>query len=133
MSGTGVDADDYADPHGPAARAAASAQAAALAAQAAKGGLRFEVWLEPSTATWMLERIAAGDFIDPVEATNHAFQDMKELSRHPRVRQALLSEMISAALEEPRTDGPVLIEEIMAELEANAGQEAAAWPARARP
>ncbi len=43
-------------------------QARALKATAAKDGLKFEAYLTPNIATWVLEMVERGDFIDPSEA-----------------------------------------------------------------
>jgi antitoxin ParD1/3/4 len=59
-------------------------------------GMTFEVFLPESIANWLREKIAAGAFKDPGEAAFVAFQDMRELDRHPDVRQELLKAMIEA-------------------------------------
>ena len=45
------------------------ARARSLRKQAAEGGLRFEAYLPPQLAEWLLERIEKGVFLDPSEAT----------------------------------------------------------------
>jgi antitoxin ParD1/3/4 len=49
-------------------RNAGAAHATALKAQAAAGGLRFEAYLPPDMAVWLLELIEQGTFKDPDEA-----------------------------------------------------------------
>jgi Arc/MetJ-type ribon-helix-helix transcriptional regulator len=65
-------------------------------------GLTFEVFLPEGLADWLREQIGAGVFQDAVEAAFVAFQDLRELDRHPDVRKALLQARIQAALDDPR-------------------------------
>lgn len=119
--------DDENDPFGRAARGAAAAQAQSLMAEAAKGGLRFEVWLSPERAAWVLERIIAGEFIDPCEAAFVAFGEAIELDRHPKVRRALLEAMIVAAMEGPTVEAKQAMAEIKAKLNERGSCEPAVW------
>jgi hypothetical protein len=49
------------------------AQAKALREQASEGGLRFEVFLPPGLAEWILDLVALGVFVDPSEAVFTTF------------------------------------------------------------
>ena len=52
----------------PEVKAMRIAQARALKEQAGKGGLRFEAYLPPGLAEWLLDLIERGVFADPSEA-----------------------------------------------------------------
>jgi antitoxin ParD1/3/4 len=64
--------------------------------------MAFEVFLPESIADWLREKLAAGVFEDPSEAACIAFQDLRELVRHPAVREELLKAMINASADDPR-------------------------------
>jgi hypothetical protein len=59
------------------------------------------VFLPEAIANWLREKLAAGVFKDPGEAAFVAFQDMRELDRHPSIRQELLKAMIDARAADP--------------------------------
>jgi antitoxin ParD1/3/4 len=65
------------------------AQAKALRKQAAEGGLRFEAYLPPQLAEWLLERIEKGVFLDPSEAVFVLLGEYEELEPHTDLRQEL--------------------------------------------
>ena len=62
---TDTDAPEWPDP---ADKAYAVEQAKRLRNQVAEGGLRFEAYLPPSLALWLLDLIEQGKFLDPSEA-----------------------------------------------------------------
>lgn len=76
------------------------AQAAALRDQAREGGLRFEAYLPPALADWMLERIERGTFADPSEAVFAIVGNFRELEPHHDLRDALLGRMLDASAAE---------------------------------
>ena len=82
----------------PGHQAKAVAQAQALTTQASEGGLRFEVFLPPGLAEWLLGMVASGTFLDPAEAAFVMFGEQKELSAHPDLRRALLGRSLQAAM-----------------------------------
>jgi hypothetical protein len=53
-------------------------------------GMTFEVFLPDSSAEWLRAKLAAGLFTDAAEAALVAFRDLRELDRHPQVREQLL-------------------------------------------
>jgi hypothetical protein len=65
-------------------------------------GMTFGVFLPEPLADWLREKLDAGAFEDPGEAAFVAFQDLRELDRHPAVRKALLKAMIKSSAEHPR-------------------------------
>ena len=82
------------------------AQAQALRKRAAKGGLRFEAYLPPQLAEWLLERIEKGVFLDPSEAAFVLFGENEELEPHKDLRQELLRRRLKAAIDDPRPSIP---------------------------
>ena len=89
------------------------AQAEALRDQARTGGLRFEAYLPPALADWMLERIERGIFADPSEAVFAIVRTYSELEPHRDLRDELLGRMLDASaaeLESARRAGEVFAE-----------------------
>jgi hypothetical protein len=114
--------------NGPEAKAARIAQARALKAQAGKGGLRFEAYLPPGLAEWLLDLIERGVFADPAEAGFVIFGEHRELEPHADLRRELLSRSCQAAMVDPR---PSLsgdeVEKHFQELSAAPLPESAVW------
>ena len=86
----------------PADKAHAVEQANRLRNQVAKGGLRFEAYLPPSLALWLLDLIEQGKFLDPSEAVFVILGEHKELEPHADLRRELLKRSIQAAIDDPR-------------------------------
>jgi hypothetical protein len=64
-------------------------------------GMTFEVFLPELLADWLRKKLAGGVFKNPGEAAFVAFQDLRELDRHPAVRKALLKAMINSSADDP--------------------------------
>jgi Arc/MetJ-type ribon-helix-helix transcriptional regulator len=90
------------------------AQAKALRARAEKGGLRFNAYLPPGLADWLLGLIEKGTFIDPSEAVFVMLQQAQELEPHHDLRRELLARMLQAAEDDPRPSIPA--EEVFKKL-----------------
>jgi antitoxin ParD1/3/4 len=82
------------------------AQAKALRKQAAEGGLRFEVYLPPRLAKWLLELVESGVFLDPSEAVFVLLGEREELEPHVGLRGELLRRSVDAAFNDPRPSIP---------------------------
>lgn len=80
----GAFADNYAE----------RSQAKALREQARAGGLRFEAYLPPDMADWLLERVERGGFVDPSEAVFAIVQNYIEMEPHRDLRDELLCRML---------------------------------------
>jgi antitoxin ParD1/3/4 len=93
-----------------AAHAAGSAQARAVKEQAHEGGLRFEAYLPPNLAEWVLDLVARGVFTDPSEAVFVILGEHKDLEPHADLRQELLRRRLGAAMDDPRP--PISSEEV---------------------
>lgn len=86
----------------PADMAHAVEQAKRLRDQAAKGGLRFEAYLPPGLALWLLDRIEQGKFLNPSEAVFVILDEHEELEPHADLRGELFKRRIQAAADDPR-------------------------------
>jgi antitoxin ParD1/3/4 len=86
----------------PEAEVARIAQARALREQAGKGGLRFEAYLPPDLAEWLLDLIERGVFADPSEAVFVILGEHRDLEPHDDLRRELLSRSLKVAIDDPR-------------------------------
>lgn len=80
---------------------AAAVQAKALREQAREGGLKFEAYLPPALAEWMLDMVERGVFTSPSEAVFVILGEHKELQPHGDLRDELLRRMIQASIDDP--------------------------------
>jgi antitoxin ParD1/3/4 len=92
------------------------AQARALRREASRGGLRFEAFLPPALAAWLLDQIERGVFADPNDAIALIFEEHRELEPHADLRRELLQRTIQAAIDDPRP--PIGAEEVDKRLRA---------------
>jgi antitoxin ParD1/3/4 len=76
--------------------------AAAIHDQARQSGLRFEAYLPPALADWLLARIESGVFTDPAEAVFVLLTESRELEPHTDLRGELLRRSLQAAADDPR-------------------------------
>ena len=90
------------------------AQAQGLREQARAGGLRFEAYLPPALADWLLERIERGMFADPSEAVFAIVGNFHDLEPHRDLRDELLRRLLQAAVDDPRPGIPH--EQVQAEM-----------------
>jgi hypothetical protein len=72
-----------------------AAQARALFAQAASDGLRFEGYLPPPLATWILKKIAERVFPSPEAAILAIVSDHVQLDRLERLRQLMMERSLA--------------------------------------
>ena len=96
---------------------AVAAQARELRDQARAGGLRFEVYLPPGVAEWLLGLVGA--FTGPSEAAWVMIQEAMELESHADLRRELLQRKITASINDPRpwVSGEELMQRLTAELD----------------
>ncbi|MDR3440586.1 CopG family transcriptional regulator [Telmatospirillum sp.] len=73
-----------------------------LQEQARKGGLRFDAYLPPDLAEWLLDFIERGVFTDPSEAVFVIFSEHHDLEPHADLRTELLRRSCQAAIDDPR-------------------------------
>ena len=90
-------------------------QAKALREQARKGGLKFEAYLPPDIADWLLDLIEREVFTDPSEAVFVILWEHMELQPHKDLRDELLRRKVQAAIDDSR---PLLsFDDVRARLE----------------
>ncbi|MDP2080219.1 MAG: hypothetical protein U0934_15340 [Pseudotabrizicola sp.] len=94
----------------------ANQQAQVARDAATEGGLRFQAYLPPELALWLLDRIEQGIFIDPSEAVFVLLVEARELEPHSDLRQELMKRRILSAADDPRPSIPA--DKFMAKLEA---------------
>jgi len=95
-------AHDEAEPFDAEERRVGAAHAASLKAQAAAGGLRFEIFLPPGLAVWLLDLVEKGLFKDPAEAAFVMLGEQQDLWAYPDLRRDLLRRTVEAAANDPR-------------------------------
>lgn len=101
----------------------------ALKGKAREGGLRFEAYLTPDLATWVLEMIERGEFDSPSEAVFALLRESKDLHEFPDLRKQLLRRILEAAIDDQRPSAPA--EEAFARLRTRMERplpEPAVWP-----
>jgi hypothetical protein len=89
--------------------------------------LRFEAYLPPELALWLLDRIEQGKFLDPSEAVFVILGEHEELEPHADLRRELFKRRIQADDDDPR---PGISGEEMMERLRQASKEARQEPAR---
>lgn len=112
-------------------KAADVTQAEALKEAAGKGGLRFEVFLPPGLAEWVLEFVTREIFTDPAEAVFHILREHRDLEPHADLRQESLRRSLQAAMDDPRPSisGEEFFEQLEREM-AEPQPEPATWTRR---
>ena len=77
-------------------------QAKALRERARAGGLRFEAYLPPDLAVWLIDLIERGVFVDPGEAVFVMLTEQHDLEPHADLREEILRRSCQAAMDDPR-------------------------------
>lgn len=93
--------DEQKDWRTDAQRAEDIAQAKALREQACAGGLRFEVYLPPGLAEWVLDFVERGVFVDPSEAVFVILGEHQDLEPHDDLREEILRRSLEASINDP--------------------------------
>jgi len=78
-------------------------QAKALRERARAGGLRFEAYLPPDLAVWLIDLIERGVFVDPGEAVFVMLTEQHDLEPHADLREEILRRSCQAAMDDPRS------------------------------
>jgi antitoxin ParD1/3/4 len=84
--------------------------------QAAKGGLRFEAYLPPSLAEWVISLVEQDIFQSPSEAVFVAMQSFRELDEHPDLKQELLNRAIQQGIDAAEQGGAMPAGDVMERL-----------------
>lgn len=77
-------------------------QAQRLREQARSGGLRFEAYLPPDLAVWLLGLIERGVFTDPSEAVFVMLGEQQEMEPHSDLREEFLRRSCQVAIDDSR-------------------------------
>ena len=93
-------------------KAGGIAQAKALREQATKGGLRFEAYLPPGIAEWLLGLIEQGVFLDPSEAVFVILGEHQELEPHLDLRKEFLERRLLSGINDPDIPAEEVFEEL---------------------
>jgi antitoxin ParD1/3/4 len=106
-------------------------QAKDIREQAKKGGLRFEAYLPPEFADWILELIERGVFTDPSEAVFVILGEHRDLEPHADLREEILRRSCQAAMDDPRPGIPhEKMKERLRELATRPRPDPAVWQHR---
>jgi antitoxin ParD1/3/4 len=89
---------------------------ASVRRQAAKGGLRFDAYLPPSLAEWVISLVEQDVFHSPSEAVFVAMQSFRELDDHPDLKQELLNRAIQKGIDSAEQGGTMSAEDVMTRL-----------------
>jgi antitoxin ParD1/3/4 len=81
-------------------------QAKALREQVRSDGLRFEAYIPPGLAEWLLDQVERGVFVDPSEAVFVMLTEQHDLEPHADLREEILRRSCRAALDDPRPGIP---------------------------
>ena len=103
---------------------------ASVRRQAAEGGLRFDAYLPPGLAEWVIGLVEQEIFHSPSEAVFVAMQSFRELDDHPDLKRELLKRTLQNRVASVEEGGGIPAEEVMERLR-NAiegpGAEPAVW------
>lgn len=109
-------------------RAAQQEQAARLKPAAEKAGLKFEAYLTPGDAEWVLARVENSVFLSPSELVSIAVHQFIEMHDYPDLRRELLHRTLQKAMDDPSPGIPM--EEAFAEIRADIEEFKKYEPAR---
>ena len=84
--------------------------------QACEGGLRFEAYLPPRLAEWVIALVDQDVFHSPTEAVFVAMQSFQELDEHPDLKQELLKRAIQKGIDSAKEGGGIPAEQVMERL-----------------
>ena len=90
-------------------------QAKELQEQASKGGLRFEVFLPDRLASWILDKVANGIFMDPSEAVFVFLGECYDIEPYADLQDLIFQRRIQKGLDS--SDPGISIEEFKKEME----------------
>jgi antitoxin ParD1/3/4 len=102
-------------------------QAQKLKSTVADAGLRFDVYLPPDLASWILEQVERGDFIDPAEAVFIHMQQARDLDSHDDLKSELLKRKLLASMKSGSVPGKEAFERIFNEAENKMHIQPARW------
>jgi len=88
----------------------------AVRRQAREGGLRFEAYLPPGLAEWVIALVDQDVFHSPAEAVFVAMQSFQELDEHPDLKQELLKRVLQKGIDSAKKGEGIPAEKVMERL-----------------
>ena len=92
-------------------------QARSLKDQAKTGGLKFETYLTPDLAEWVLDMVEEGIFIDPCEAVFVYMGQAKDIEPHDDLKKELLRRRIHEGIDDAEDRRTYTADEVQQHLE----------------
>lgn len=92
-------------------------QARDLKEQAKTGGLKFEAYLPPNLAEWVLDMVEEGIFIDPCEAIFVYMGQAKDIEPHDDLKEEILRRRIQQGIDDAEAGRTYTADEVKQHLE----------------
>lgn len=92
-------------------------QARSLKKQAKTGGLKFEAYLTPDLAEWVLDMVEDGVFVDPCEAIFVYMGQAKDIEPHVDLKQEILRRRIQDGVDDAEAGRTYTVDEVKQHLE----------------
>ncbi len=105
-------------------------QAKRLKEQARSDGLKFETYLTPDLAEWVLDMVEQGIFIDPGEAVFVFMCEAKDIEPYDDIKSEILKRRLEASLKDIEEGRVYTSEEVFKKIKDKAAKEktsAAVW------
>lgn len=92
-------------------------QARSLKEQAKTGGLKFETYLTPDLAEWVLDMVEDGVFIDPCEAIFVYMGQAKDIEPHDDLKEEIIRRRIQQGIDSAKSGKTYTIDEVEQHLQ----------------
>lgn len=92
-------------------------QANALKQQASAGGLKFEAYLTPDLAVWVLNMVERGVFIDPSEAVFVFMGQAKDIEPYDDLKRDILKRCLEESIKQAENGRSYTTEEVRQHLD----------------
>lgn len=104
-------------------------QARSLKDQAKTGGLKFEAYLTPDLAEWVLDMVEDGVFIDPCEAIFVYMGQAKDIEPHDDLKEEIIRRRIQQGIDSAESGKTYTTDEVRQHLQERADRmtEPALW------
>lgn len=80
------------------------------------GGLKFEAYLTPDLAVWVLDMVERGVFIDPSEAVFVFMGQAKDIELHNDIKLEILKRRLGLSIEDMANEKTFTTEEVQAHM-----------------
>ncbi len=92
-------------------------QARSLRDQAKTGGLKFEAYLTPGLAEWVLDMVEDGIFLDPCEAVFVYMGQAKDIEPHDDLKEEILKRRIQQGVDDAEAGRTYTADEVKQHIE----------------